>query len=165
MTLTEKIVTGAALFISCLALFVSIMQTKIMSQQKDASVWPYLQLSTNMMPTEFSVDLDNVGVGPAKIKEMHYELEGKRFGQIQELVRYILKKENLTTEFRFSNLESGNRVLLQGDSRRIVGIADSTSTSINSFRKYASTVKIYIKYCSIYDKCWVIDGEEYYEVD
>ncbi len=155
MSFSEKIVTGAALFISCLALFVSIMQTKIMQDQKSASVWPYVQIGTSFSNKKFSFDVDNEGIGPAKIIDMEYAIGDKKFDFIHNMTDYIEKKEGVKMNYAYSNLGGGNQVLIPGESRQVLNLKIDSDTIQNIIEKYLYNVAIRIEYCSIYNECWV----------
>ena len=155
MTTTEKIVTGAAVFISLLALFVSIQQTKIMSEQKSASVWPYVQIGTSFGTKRFQIDVDNDGVGPAKIKDVVYSYKDTTFNFIHELVLHIYNEYNLEKKFMYNNIEGGNQVLLARESKTIFEATPDSSAVVKKLMSALSDISITIKYCSIYDECWI----------
>ncbi len=157
MNVSEKAVLIATLFLSILALFVSIRQTNIMSDMRQASVWPYVQIGTNFTPQKISIEVDNDGVGPAKIREMTYHYQDTTYYQIHNFVEDIALKKDLNIgKFSFSNLEGGRQVLKAEENREILKI-EGTSTLIDSILYLLQDVSIRIKYCSIYDDCWIND--------
>ncbi len=155
MSTTEKIITAAAIFVSLLALFVSIQQTIIMSDQRSASVWPYVQLTTSFGPNRFAVGLDNDGIGPAKIVEMHFEYQDSIFATVDHLINYVRKEENLSFPYEYSNLEDGRQVLLPGESHMIFKLEHDSTRFVRRMQELSQEVSLHIRYCSIYDECWI----------
>lgn len=167
MSLTERIITAAAIFISILALFVSIRQTSIMSEQKDASVWPYVQvgMSFNSSEATLTLDVSNDGLGPARITDLNYSYKDSTFHSIQGLAFHILKENGIKkTNLTYYNLEDGRQVLIPGKSQEILMIKDSSlykSGGTNPvLQSFYNEMTIQLTYCSIYDHCWInVDGD------
>lgn len=160
MKVSEKLLIIATVFMSILALFVSIRQTNIMGDMKRAAVWPYVQVGSSFQSNELTIDVDNNGVGPAKIQEMHYTFRDSTFSWIHGLVDHIEETEKIELkQIAYSNLEDGVRVMKAEENRQILKIKASTA-GIDSLRNLLQEVSIYIKFCSIYDECWINkDGE------
>ncbi len=155
MSSTEKIVTGVALFISLLALYVSIRQTQIMSDQRSASVWPYVEYGSSFGPNRYEIEVENSGVGPAKIREVYYETQDSTFTAIHELVNYVAEKKGWSFVYEYANIENGLEVLTPGYSRRIFFVESDSTDMIGEISDYFNDIDIYLEYCSIYDDCWI----------
>lgn len=154
---TDKIVSTCAIIVSICALVVSVYQTKILSQEKDASVWPYLQSKYSFGPDYIRLSIDNDGIGPAIIQNVYYQYKDTTFHQIQNLAKFLIKKQdsNLLKDVRiaYSNIESKGSVIKAGDGNyifrinKVPGIAELMNPEVGNIR-------IVIDYCSIYQKCW-----------
>ncbi|KEO72274.1 hypothetical protein [Anditalea andensis] len=80
---SNRLLSFSAMFISAVTLFILIYQTSLATKQFDleqkqqlASVMPYLLVATSYMSEdEFTVTVENLGIGPAFIKnvQVHYK--------------------------------------------------------------------------------------------
>ncbi len=93
MNTSEKVLTFAAIFISCLALAVSIIQTRIMQKQSHSSVWPRLDQGTGAGPDYYNYSLRNVGVGPAIVKDFKYIYKDTSFQTINTMMEDLKKRQ------------------------------------------------------------------------
>ena len=175
MSTTERIVTFVALFISCLALVVSIVQTNILQKQSQAAVWPRLSngqgysVSTNDF---YIYTINNDGVGPAIVKDIEYTYKDTSFEKMNDLFHYFRKLEAqeigsniVPTNFNFGNVYKGEvlRPYLEGKSNQVFVANDSTTVRIA--KKYFSDTDIKLDYCSIYGQCWRMQNDEIIELD
>lgn len=129
-----------------------------MNEQKYASVWPYVQIGRSYNSTEnrLMIDVSNNGVGPAKITDMEYVYKDSTYQFIQQLAKYILFKNGVKkTSLTYANLEDGHQVLIPGQTVEILEIVDSTFNSNEALLSDFYQVQIQIKYCSLYDQCWL----------
>lgn len=157
MKTSEKFLTFAAIFISCLALVVSIFQTRIMQKQSEAAVWPRLTNSQSHGSEHFVYTIRNEGVGPAIIKSIKYIYRDTSFQEISALVNYFAElevkeiKENIDLNFTYGNLAAGS-VIGVGDKHEVFVAKDSTSITLG--KKYLLKTNLRLDYCSIYEDCW-----------
>ena len=79
MKTSEKILTFTAIFISILALVVSILQTRIMQKQSKAAVWPSLSNGQGLGPDYYRYSISNDGVGPAIVKDFVFTYKDTSF--------------------------------------------------------------------------------------
>lgn len=155
----EKVMLFATIFLSLLALFVSMRQTSIMSDMRAASVWPYVQVGNAIRTTTLTIEIGNDGVGPAKIKDLRFEYRDSSFYWIQDLARHLLNTKDIDMQVKYSNLEGGKQVLKAGENRVVLEL-NSTEEDINKLRDEMNQIAVFLKYCSIYDQCWINeDGE------
>jgi len=157
---SNKAITFAAIFVSICALFVSIYQTRILSQQKDASVWPYLRFGHSYGQDYFYMTVENSGVGPAIIDDMKYIYNDSIFHQIDGLADFIiqeLEQDSITVDkgYSYSNIESSGTALKAGENRKIFSIETKNKRFIDSLLSKSYQASIRIKYCSIYKTCWL----------
>jgi hypothetical protein len=73
--------SALALGVSLLALAIGAYQTRLMQDQARASVWPYLTIGTtytnDVDDNGFILQVDNFGIGPAKVGSVKLSLDGK----------------------------------------------------------------------------------------
>ena len=170
MSTTERIVTFVALFISCLALTVSIVQTRIMQKQSHAAVWPRMDILDSSGAEHFELYVANQGVGPAIISDLEYKYKDTSFYVFSELfvhlARLKAKKDNRTEDlpfgFTYAEIVKG-RVFKPFESIKIYTARDSFFIQLG--HEYLDDVKFRFDYCSIYEKCWRMQDDEFIELD
>ncbi len=156
-----------AVVISICTMIISLVETSIMQKQQQsmsesakASIWPYVipQVDTAIKDedAEFSLVVENKGVGPALIKnlELYYDgqpLEGSPFTYVLKLCPDAIPTNVYTNRI-------SNSVLSPGESKQVLGM---TLKHVD-FLKFAEfTSKISTNYCysNIYGDLWVsVDG-------
>ncbi len=167
MTTSEKILTFVALFISCLALIVSMVQTNILQKQSYAAVWPSLSNGQGQGPDYFIYSVKNNGVGPALISEVTYTYRDTTFHYVNKLIHYFGDLEAAETghpvvlNFQYSNIAKGD---VLSDSQKIEVYKANDSLSVLIGKKYLSKTSKELKYCSIYDHCWELKDDEIKEL-
>lgn len=160
MKTSDKILAISAIFISACALAVSIYQTRMLSMEKDAAVWPYVRIATTWREKEFVLSVSNDGIGPAIIQNVVYTVNDSSYYLIHNLVQGLMKQDTLLNKginrFSYANIEEQGTALKAGDSRDILTIKDVSPAVIKRFQYYIYTnpIKTKIDYCSIYQKCW-----------
>ena len=171
MKTSDKILTFTALFISCLALIVSIVQTKILQKQSQASVWPRVDLLDSSSPEHFRLSVSNQGVGPAIISHIEYTYKDTSFYSLPKLVTHLgtikakedkRKNEQIPLDFTYAEIIPG-RVIKPEESIDIYNALDSFAVSLG--RQYLYDVKFQIDYCSIYNDCWRMMDHEVKELN
>ena len=153
----ENAVAYAAVFISLLALFVSVYQTRILSQEKHASVWPYLQIGHAWEGDGYSLSVENSGVGPAIIQNVEFHYNDTIFTRIHHFLSYVINSEQLK-EFNgvYSNIETTGHVIPQGENENIIEIAKD-SLAAEAVLRHRDSLYVIIDYCSIYGNCWRVE--------
>ena len=142
----ELLLGISATFLSLAALIVSIFQTQIAREQQQASVWPYLQTQKSHVDDEFSLNLENDGVGPAIIKNVEVYYQGKLFDNHNALFKQQLHDRLLKVVtdsikqfnygYLYGSMQKGN-VLKFGDSVNLLStvrnerVADLLDSVVN----------------------------------
>ena len=170
MKTSDKIMTFVAIFISCLALVVSIVQTRILQKQSHAAVWPRIGVLHSYGPEHYKVAVVNQGVGPAIISAIEYQYEDTTLTRLVGLVKHILredtKKQNLkespSIKLGYAEILKG-RVIKPSESIEIYEAKDSLTVRLAS--EYFDNMDIKIDYCSIYETCWSFKDDEILELD
>ena len=71
----------AGVFTGGVALYAALGESQAVRQQTAATVWPYVQVTIKDHvrddQAEFTLELSNVGVGPARMREMQLLFEGE----------------------------------------------------------------------------------------
>ncbi len=163
----ERMFAIIATTVSVCALVLSFYQANLARQQQYASVWPYLMISTTNVPPDrktpqFSIELDNKGVGPASIERYDIAYKGHHFSNESDYVAYLKKEGRLvndtTSYFQRSALWKG-RVISAGEQSHWFLMRGPLARFAESA---FSETKVTIRFKSIYGETWEYrsDAEE-----
>jgi hypothetical protein len=143
----------AAIFVSLCALAVSIYQSYIFRNQQYAIVWPYIEPRVEYTNQSFAFFIQNKGTGPAIIKNISLELDGKLETSYSQFIQDLLKSSNFTS---MSISDPANSVLSAGEKVEFMSahVSDTLQTD------FPARTTVRICYCSIFGDCWqYTDGE------
>jgi len=169
-----------ALLVSTIAAAASVFQTRVIAHQTEiineqfgATTWPYLGFSSTYSPNELKVDLRNVGLGPAILRNVtitrdgvsippgptHSALNAALMPEINAAIeqgKRDKKHGSITTSI--SSLANGD-VIPAGEKVQLV----YASGSLVVPKLVAARPRIGIKicYCSLLSRCWM----KSYDVD
>ena len=159
---SDRVVSFCAIFISLMSLVTFVYQTNLMDKQSRLSVYPYLAVTTNFNPNlpEFSILLENLGVGPAVIENRIIILNGKRYNKNLHEILYEIDSSLIDySAISYASIGKGD-VIPIGSERQVLGIAgDSTQVFdfVNRFSKLSDTqLDFEITYKSIYGDRWLL---------
>lgn len=181
----QLVVAIAVVLISVCALFVSLMQARIMNKQyqimedqSKASVWPRLEVSVNVgrdpiskVNTLNAIRVRNQGVGPAIVEGIRVKAKGKYVKNWQELFQALQKPDSIQT---FSGTQTLNRkVITATETIKWLSIKPNSQPLMIFLSQHAKDISIEICYRSVFKDYWVVTrkglagGEEptYRQVD
>jgi len=148
--------SALALGVSLLALAIGAYQTRLMQDQARASVWPYLTIGTtytnDVDDNGFILQVDNFGIGPAKVGSVKLSLDGKPQRTWNDVLEVLdIKGVNYST----SSL-SGDVIPPNINRETTIGaIRINERQAAKRFYDAASRFELEICYCSVYDECWI----------
>lgn len=165
---SDKILGISAMSISFITLIIFIYQTNLMSKQNYLSILPYLGISTSNNPanTNYTISLDNFGVGPAIIESVSLTYMGITEDLVDydnHLLRYLQAKVPALDSLKavsYSTLDKG-LAIPAGTNYNIVSIHNSEEdynlfiTQLEAISEKGFTYEI--TYKSIQDERWVIN--------
>ncbi len=160
LTFWQTILSVVGVVIAVIALYAALTESAAVRQQTSAAVWPFVQLMIEDYDTEdaagFSLAFDNVGVGPAKMRDVRVMIDGKVARNWAEVVESVDGDLNAPVNRNFIS----DRVLRPKESvqvfatndaelaRQLFGVLSSPKSSID----YC--------YCSIFDDCWHVSSQK-----
>lgn len=99
----EKLSHYAILGIAIIALVVSILQTQIQQRHNKLSVKPLLDysLGQNFTDSLLTINIINRGFGPAIIKEIRFESEGKYYYSLEDYLKASGEIKNRRGSFNY----------------------------------------------------------------
>jgi hypothetical protein len=171
----SDLMSALAVIISIGALLVSLYQAKIlrnqqqiMQDQQKASVWPYLEanykyqysVTGGLWEIDLKYDIENKGVGPAKIEDSRLEVLGKEVGSYAELTKLINSfltdslglKDNSDVQISYGR-PSG--ILSKDESFQFLQIKIPGLINGSEVSKRLNTT-FAVCFCSIYGDCWTL---------
>ncbi|MCJ8319014.1 MAG: hypothetical protein MJK12_05245 [Colwellia sp.] len=149
----------SAFIVSLCAIGISIVEVRVMDEQKKASVWPIVFSSRSTHSTQdsegssFSININNSGVGPAIIKYAEVQLDDKIMKSWSQVMKNISKNAHES----FSQNTLTNNVILPGREFHPFQIEGKLADILNQDPK---RIRLKICYCSIYGECWQLDESE-----
>jgi hypothetical protein len=162
----DLIVGGSAIIIAFISLAIAIKQSTIMERQLAASNWPYLQFGTSNEGDEgkaiISLDVENAGVGPARVHNLSLLYDGKPLASAGELIDACcadLRAEGLpnwSTSTLHGQVLSPNRTL------HLFVLSPGPKNVEYWKRLNVARNKLVLRacYCSVLDQCWMFDSSQ-----
>ena len=160
----QNIIAIGVTIISMCALVVSIMQTRIMSEQRSlmyeqakASVWPRLDMGHSKSHREdyklfeFSLGISNAGVGPAIITDVRVSYKEKTIKNWWDLFKAFELPKDMNTMIGNSNIN--NSIIKIGEDTIFLNLTENLPLA-EFFLKNNKDIKIEVWYNSIYGDKW-----------
>jgi hypothetical protein len=162
----EYAATFAALTVSVISLWVAIATEQANQKMVDANdrmvaaaSWPYLQLNSSNDDNgkkRITLELENAGVGPAKIQSLEVFWRGKAYGSAFQLLRDCCAPgQDL---IQMGTVPVQGVVLRAGAERQFLSI-DLRSDNLATWKAFdqvrLSELTYRACYCSVFDECWV----------
>lgn len=150
----NNIASIVAVLISVSALAVSILDTSSQRAESRAAVWPHLTVDVRYDSEGFRLEVQNDGVGPARVRWSKMLLDGEEIADLDAAILATLGPEEA---FSYDVYQAGGleqAVLASGDWHQyfFVPWEDRTRRLVNNWE---GRVTIETCYCSVYDDCWI----------
>ncbi len=151
----ELIIAGMALAISLCALIVSAVETRILSAQQRASVWPYVAVGQSYNNKDFGLRLANNGIGPARITAFSIHINGVAHKDWPSLIDTVLGPDSgINYNVYMTDVINGSVVPSQTELDIFrVPWSDESRRLLEAIR----VASLVVCYCSVFDECWVSD--------
>jgi hypothetical protein len=146
----------AAVVINIVTVSVYLYQAYIMQEQQHASAWPYVEWLPSFNEETYFIEITNNGIGPAIIKNMNIQLDGKQVANLDSLFMQLIG----TTYFPHLTSTVQNRVLPPGKSIRLFQINNNKWANIVFGQMQTHQFKMSICYASVYGDAWTSEGTE-----
>lgn len=160
----QAVTSLAAILLSVIALYVAWDQARVMRAQQHADVWPAVQIQTQFATQDdgyiMLFNVKNDGIGPAIVEHVHAELDGVSLTNWENLGDRV--PEGLGRPGMWTGALRGE-ILAPGEESILAQLTwPRQSTDPQLVRAYRETLwaaHIEICYCSVYDRCWVVDND------
>ena len=164
----EAMIGLSAVVVSLIAVAVSTYEARIMREWQQAAVWPYIQLSRSAFydreeleatgETTWTVTLnaENVGVGPARIKDFHVFVDGEPHLTWSSAIQAVLDSDDAITYGQ----SSINGAILPAE-RSVQMFRLSDKVLAKRIYENMDGLDFSACYCSVFDQCWITRYGEY----
>ncbi len=116
-TKLESISHYAVILIALLAFVLSILQTRIQHHHNKLSVRPLINTNIDQVDSTMAVYIINKGVGPALIKHVSFSYYGKKYDDIEELL-----KDSGLIKLRLGGYTISPSTVISADEKRLLVI-------------------------------------------
>jgi hypothetical protein len=158
----ELIFSLISLVASLGAVSITGLQTQLMLRQQEASVWPYIELDQSITGDGYTFSLTNKGVGPALIKSVKYDYNGKTYTDVQVLAKAIINDPEFTWEqFGVTNIDRKVMAINERVTVFSVNVTEYDRKNETKVKDYAArmisearNVNVTIEFESVYGARW-----------
>jgi hypothetical protein len=165
----DLIVAGCALLVSVVSLFVAWQNNNTQERMLAASVWPDLDWETNNLSDDLqqqkvSLEIRNVGIGPARIQSLQLFYRGQAIASGPELVKACCQTQaaGLPGPRAWNELTStiNPLVLPAHDSVKFfsVPLSGDNKPLWDALDQARHEVVAQVCYCSVLNQCWMLDS-------
>ncbi len=168
----STIIALIAVLISSISAFISLYEARVLSDQKEASVWPYVEAKSNtsyklemkdsihrLTEATYLYQIENKGVGPAILSEVKYIFDGNEISnwglKLAMLNKFSETVPNVEIIQRNNN-PIQDYILAPGESVEVASIQIKNNSDTLDFNTFVNTIPYHLEfcYCSIYGDCW-----------
>lgn len=158
----EYVIGGTAVLISAISLYVANSANRTQERMMAASTWPHVQYGTgNRLPDDvasITFDLNNAGLGPARIKTVQLLYGGQPMADAASLLKACCGASGAQVQTITSHPE---RVLVPGQEMTFLRYDQKTADAAvwDAFNRKRFEVRLLACYCSVLDDCWMLDSD------
>jgi hypothetical protein len=163
----------SAMFVSIVSLAVAVHHGNAMDRLVAANSWPFLMYSTSNTDPQgqrrISLEVENAGVGPARIQTFEVWWQGEPVSTAPELLQRCCMTDAQApmdpSTARALDLgigQIGSRVVRAGDSEAFITLRLKDSNADIWHRLDVARLRLKMRacYCSVFDECWQTDLEQ-----
>jgi hypothetical protein len=152
----EFYISILSLLLSLAAFYTSVVQTNIMQTQQKASVWPFVEITHGVQTNEYYLKVKNKGVGPAIIKQVDFNFQGKSYPVAMDCAQAIIN-DTAFHAWHFSSYPFNKSVFAANEEIEALRINDLRF--VNQLLKNGEGFNFKVRYASIYGDEWETDGQ------
>ncbi len=164
---TDAVLSISAIVISAISLWVAIDTNKTNRQLVVEASWPFLQIYAsgagggNGGQRVLSLNVQNAGVGPAKIETFELFWSEKPYRSSADLMKdccgYMPGSNRSDAENALGTSEVAGTVLRAGDNVPIIRYVLTTENAAtwNAFSAQRFKLNYRVCYCSVFNECWL----------
>jgi hypothetical protein len=154
----DFVIAIAALLVSAITSITLLYQTRVISDQYAATIWPYLSVDSSYGVHGVTIDVANDGLGPALIESAQLLIDGEPTPSWGTYMHDLLTAPGLKPkpgDVLISSSSFGRSTTIRpGDTKLLFAITYKPTIDPRAFT--AHSVGIRLCYCSINSSCWEI---------
>lgn len=162
LTRPEAMIGLSAVVVSVIAVLISAYEARIQREWQRAAAWPFVQLSRSFYyePGEtdssgarrwiLTFNAENVGVGPAQIKDFRVTVDGKPHQTWKSAVQALLEEE---IEFEYGQSTINGAILPAERMYRMFEYRDPAYVE-EIAKAMSERLDFEACYCSVFNDCW-----------
>ena len=159
---TDRLLAFSAVFLSLAALVVAIFQTAILREQQRASAWPHLQLGVAMLDGEYSMTLFNNGVGPAIVREVEIDFDGRAYESLKQVFDDAIRRETqidtLDYGHYYADIVAGDVLAIQQEMTLFRVVNAPPAADVVSEALADPRLRLAVRYADVYGNEWLLRG-------
>ncbi len=155
------LISVAALALSMLALFVSVLEVSAMRDEQRFQVWPYVEVSTRYSADGYAIIATNKGIGPARIRTAELWFDGQPVESLDELIVSTLGESEAFSYDLYKSSNPARSVMSANETAQLFAVPwEDRTRKLSAI--WNDRVSVTLCYCSVYDECWrsALDGGE-----
>lgn len=175
----STIIALVAVLISSISAFISLYEAQMMheqqmmlSEQKEASVWPYVEARStssytiglkdsiqHLTQATYIYTIENKGIGPAILSDMKYIFDREEIPNWGLPEAMLDKFGDVVPDIEIiqgGNFNLEDYILATGESVEVVSITIKNNSDTLDFNGFVNTIPYHLEfcYCSVYGACW-----------
>jgi hypothetical protein len=154
----DFVVAIAALLVSAFTSITLLYQTRVISQQYAATIWPYLSVNSNYSPQGMEIQVSNDGLGPALIDSAQLFIDDKPAPGWATYLDALKRTSGSGQHHHDASISASSfgrsTTIRPGDTKLL--FAMKFKDEVHKEELTAHPVGIRICYCSINNSCWNI---------
>ncbi len=158
LTFWQTLLSLAGVFTGAVALYAALNESQAVREQTAASVWPFVQIMINDTDdgadAYFSLVLENVGVGPARMQGIEMLVGGRAARDWEGVTARLLDAET-RVGVDFGRSDVARRVIGPGESITAFRTDQRPLALALQQAVYGGALSLRYCYCSIFDQCWL----------
>ncbi len=161
---SKNLISYLALLISIGTFFLLVYEINLTRKQQYTSVLPYLEIQ-NRSPSgdEYAFVVVNNGIGPAFIKEVNVDYNGKIYkGDLYDFFEgYISKNDTIDVNYLYSSALNTGRLIPAGKYVTLLGISGSEKDA-NQLKNWLTNdnLDVSIVFSSVYGETWIVNKND-----
>ncbi|MTB53621.1 hypothetical protein [Lewinella sp. W8] len=160
---SNRIVAFSAVFISLLALMVSVQEMRIMRRQQEMTMFPYLTLGRTYNAEGFGVVVKNSGIGLARINSVTLTDGDRYFNDWSEVIEAHLP-DSLVFGYDMYRTSQLNEEIVTPNEEVTLFFVEWTPVT-RAYEAATRDLTMEICYSSLLGDSWMVRNDEFIELD
>ena len=156
----QSLIALSAVLLSVCGVFIATYEAALVRRQQRASAWPHVEVAASMSRGRVELWVQNVGVGPARVRTAAVSQGGETRKDWADLIRRAGVDPKEVGSYYYSLING--RVLPPDSEREVIwrlteedGAAAPALIALLRREILEGQIDVTLCYCSVYDECWM----------